>query len=210
MVMSEEEIIDILENVFIFKNTSDKFTDLDLNAIKGLLDLYNKQKQELDSVKEIYYTQSEVEQLANGIRVLGTNPDITTEEIIKEFTEKPITEEYMEEFKSRYISKDKVLKEIGYEEDDEEYDRLKQDDEKLLAILDTLYSEVCRLEDIEDKKVEVAVDFIEEKRDKYWQDKIRDKIKELEEKEKNCNFTGLITECEIKIETLEELLEEKL
>ena len=39
-------------------------------------------------------------------------------------------------------------------------------------------------------------------------DKIRDKIKELEEKEKNCNFTGLITECEIKIETLKELLEE--
>ena len=39
-------------------------------------------------------------------------------------------------------------------------------------------------------------------------DKIRDKIKELEKKEKNCNFTGLITECEIKIETLKELLEE--
>ena len=39
--------------------------------------------------------------------------------------------------------------------------------------------------------------------------KIRDLIKELEEKEKNCNFTGLITECEIKIETLKELLEEK-
>jgi hypothetical protein len=63
--------------------------------IKKVLKLVHKQKEE-------------IEQLANGIRVLGTNPDITTEEIIKEFTEKPITEEYMEEFKSRYISKDKI------------------------------------------------------------------------------------------------------
>ena len=83
-----------------------------------------------------------------------------------------------------YISKDEVLKAIGYEENEEEYERLKQDNEKLLAILDTLYSEVCRLEDIEDKKVEVAVDFIEEKRDKYWQKKIREKIKELENYQK--------------------------
>jgi hypothetical protein len=46
----------------------------------------------------VHKQKEEIEQLANGIRVLGTNPDITTEEIIKEFTEKPITEEYMEEF----------------------------------------------------------------------------------------------------------------
>jgi hypothetical protein len=38
--------------------------------------------------------------------------------------------------------------------------------------------------------------------------KIIGKIEDLEEKEKNCHFTGLITECEIKIETLKELLEE--
>lgn len=166
-----------------------------LSAIECLLNLVDKQ-------------QNEIEQLANGIRVLGTNPDITTEEIIKEFTEKPISEEYMKKFESSYISKDEVLKAMGYEENDEEYEKLKQDNEKLLAILDTMYSEFCRLEDIEDKKVEVAVTFIEEKRDKYWGDKIKDNIKELEEKEKNCNFTGLITECEIKIETLKELLEE--
>ena len=56
--------------------------------------------------------QKEKELLANGIRILGTNPDITTEEIIKEFTEKPISEEYMKKFKSSYISKDKIREAI--------------------------------------------------------------------------------------------------
>lgn len=50
--MTEEDIIDILENLFIFKNTSDKFTDLDLNAIKGLLDLYKKEKEKNRKIKE--------------------------------------------------------------------------------------------------------------------------------------------------------------
>ena len=159
--------------------------------------------------------QKEIEQLANGIRVLGTNPDITTEEIIKEFTEKPISEEYMEEFKSRYISKDKVLKALGYEENDEEYKKLKQDDEKLLAVLDTMYSEFCRLEDIEDQKVEVAVAFIEEKRDKYWQDKIREKIEEKEKQKEEVPhemdfraFYRISDLKEVEIGALKELLKE--
>lgn len=58
--------------------------------------------------KKYSQLKSVVEILANGIRVLGTNPDITTEEIIKEFTENPISEEYIKEFKSRYISKNKI------------------------------------------------------------------------------------------------------
>lgn len=84
--------------------------------------------------------------------------------------------------KENYISKDKVLKAMGYEENDEEYEKIKQDDEKLLGILDTMYSEFCRLEDIEDQKVEVAVDFIEKRRDKYWQDKIKDILKKYEKR----------------------------
>ena len=52
------------------------------------------------------------------------------------------------------------------------------DNEKIISMLDTLMEEVSRLEDIEDKKVEVAIDFIEEKRDKFWKDKIRKIIEE--------------------------------
>lgn len=56
---------------------------------------------------------------------------------------------------------------------------------------------------ISNEKTNIVYDYIPKSR-------IRDKIKELEEKEeKNYNLTGLITECEIKIETLKELLEEE-
>lgn len=48
--------------------------------------------------------------------------------------------------------------------------------ERIIEMIDTLISEVSRLEDIEDKKIEVAIDFIEAKRDKFWQDKIRETI----------------------------------
>ena len=50
------------------------------------------------------------------------------------------------------------------------------DNERIISMLDTLMEEVSRLEDIEDKKIEVAIDFIEAKRDKFWQDKIRETI----------------------------------
>lgn len=52
--------------------------------------------------------QKEIENLANGIRVLGTNPSITTEEIIEEFRKNPISKEYLEKFRKDYIHKDKI------------------------------------------------------------------------------------------------------
>ena len=52
--------------------------------------------------------------------------------------------------------------------------------EAIIEMIDTLISEVSRLEDIEDKKVEVAVDLIEEKRDKFWKDKIRELLKKYD------------------------------
>ena len=94
-----------------------KREDIAIKIVKGFLE------KDCYSDTELFYSletilnliekqQKEIEQLVNGIRVLGTNPDITTEEIIKEFTEKPISEEYMKEFKSRYISKDKIRDKI--------------------------------------------------------------------------------------------------
>ncbi len=46
------------------------------------------------------------------------------------------------------------------------------DNEIIISVLDTFVAEMSRLEDIEDKKINVAVKFVEEKRDKYWKDKI--------------------------------------
>lgn len=169
----------------------DCYTDTELYySLNTLLDLYNKQKQEAEHYKVENSIRHNV--IINIAEKVGITKNGITESMI------------INAIDNNYISKDKVLKAIGYEENDEEYDRLKQDNEKLLAILDTLYSEVCRLEDIEDKKVEVAVDFIEEKRDKYWQEKIRDKIKEIEKWDKELGFNTLYT-----LTVLNELLEER-
>lgn len=207
--MTEEEAIDILSNEvadIVIGNycTHCKICENEdmecryIKAIDTILDLYNKK-------------QKEIEQLANGIRVLGTNPDITTEEIIKEFTEKPISEEYIKKFESSYIGKDEVLKALGYEENGEEYKRIYNKEELILSLIRTINEECDRLEDIEDKKVEVAVDFIEEKRDKYWQDKIRKRLENLKEKEQELSdeqgYFGS-SELQAKIEELEELLGE--
>ena len=113
-----------------------------------------------------------------------------------------------EYIQNNYIGKDKVLKTLGYEENSEEYKKLKQDNEKLLAVIDTMYSEFCRLEDIEDQKVSVEIAFIEEKRDKSWQKKINDKIKEIgSETQYLLNDKGE-TKQRYAIRKLNELLEE--
>lgn len=204
--MSEEEAIKICKNIIRNINGETCFLgyskEQDKEAIETLLKLYHKQKEEMKELnlenqafyeemncndnkyisKKYSQLKSVVGTLANGIRVLGTNPDITTEEIIKEFTEKPITEEYMKKFDNSYISKDEVLKALGYEENDEEYKRIYNKEELILSLIRTINEECDRLEDIEDQKVEVAVTFIEEKRDKYWQDKIKDILKKYEKR----------------------------
>ena len=78
-----------------------------------------------------------------------------------------------------FISQDKILKALGYEENDEEYKRIYGKEELILSLIRTINEECDRLEDIEDQKVEVAVSFIEEKRDKYWQDKIRNLLPKI-------------------------------
>lgn len=90
--MTEEEIIDILENVIIFKNTSDKFTDLDLNAIQGLLDLYNKQKEKLKAY------EIKKENVAFVMRQYGK-----TNNIIKEYISKDKIREKIKELKKECI-----------------------------------------------------------------------------------------------------------
>lgn len=173
--MSEEEILYEI-NYAVEKAKANKHDHIGfkIEYIQGLLDLYNKQKQEAEHYKAENSIRHKC--LFNIAEKVGITKSGITESMI------------INAIDNNYISKDKVLKAIGYEENDEEYDRLKQDNEKLLAILDTLYSEVCRLEDIEDQKVSVAVSFIEEKRDKYWQDKIEKELLEPINKERQETY----------------------
>ena len=101
-----------------------------------------------------------------------------------------------------YISKDKIKEILGIEED--------IPTERILSLLETLISEVNRLEDIEDKKVQVEVQNIERKRDKYWEDKIKEKIEKYEEDYKRQDKEELFNMTKItagKLSALKELLE---
>lgn len=123
-------------------------------------------------------------------------------------------QEFGDLFNGRYISKDKVLKALGYDENGEEYKRLYNKEELILSLIRTINEECDRLEDIEDQKTMLEIHNIENQRDKYWGDKIRDKIKELEEyqkQHKEGNWADIpIEDYDFdKINLLKELLEVK-
>ena len=49
---NEEKVIDVLEDVFIFKDTHDKFTKLDLECIHDIIHLYKSKKEENEEIQE--------------------------------------------------------------------------------------------------------------------------------------------------------------
>lgn len=85
----------------------------------------------------------------------------------------------IEDINKDFISKDKIREALGIEEDVSE--------EKLLSLLETLMSEVDRLEDIEDKKVEVDYERVFAKGVKSVKDKIREKALKYEQMKKKLN-----------------------
>lgn len=72
----------------------------------------------------------------------------------------------------RFISKDKLKEILGIEEE--------TDSEKILSLLQTLVDENARLEDIEDKKVQIEYNNVFNKGVKSVEDKIKAKIEESE------------------------------
>lgn len=84
---------------------------------------------------------------------------------------------FLEEFDKKFISKDKILEILGIEE---------TDSEKILSLLQTLVDENARLEDIEDRKVQIEYNNVFNKGVKSVEDKIKAIIEELEiEQESN-------------------------
>lgn len=98
--------------------------------------------------------------------------------------------------KTYYIHKDKIKTILGAETNDEE---------SLLSLLETIIDENNRLEDIEDKKVQIEYNNVFNKGVESVKDKIREKIKELEDIKKEKDL--IVTELEIQIEVLNELME---
>lgn len=103
-----------------------------------------------------------------------------------------------------YISKDKIIEILGLEENDD------ITEEKILYYIDMLVRENERLEDIEDRKVQIEYQNVFNKGVKSVKDKIRAEIKELEYVKNTSVKDNSYTykECiEYGIEELRELLE---
>ena len=77
--MSEEEIINVLSYQLNMKNT-DVYTPINYDAIQGLLDLYNKQKEEIKYWRDNFYKQQkEIEYLKGYTKVTGRVGGMTSE-----------------------------------------------------------------------------------------------------------------------------------
>ena len=179
--MTEEEIMKQLKKACILDPLCygvDCLYEEDLQAIRGLVDLYQKQKE------DIMYLRMDVQELADDL-------------------------ELWQDRCADSIDKDEILKALGYEKNDEEYKRLYNKEELILSLIRTINEECDRLEDIEDQKTMLEIHNIENMRDKYWEDKIRDKIKELEKQEEWYREHSSVLELEDRIKELKELLEEK-
>ena len=81
-------------------------------------------------------------------------------------------EYFSEEFNKKFISKDKILEILGIKEE--------TDSEEILSLLQTIVDENARLEDIEDKKVQIEYNNVFNKGVKSVEDKIKAKIEELD------------------------------
>ena len=80
------------------------------------------------------------------------------------------------------ISKDKIKEILGIEED--------INNEKLLSLLQTIVDENARLEDIEDRKVQIEYNNVFNKGVKSVEDKIKAKIEEYDDKEMTVNLAN--------------------
>lgn len=78
---------------------------------------------------------------------------------------------FSEEFNKKFISMDKILEILGIEEE--------TDSEKILSLLQTIVDENARLEDIEDKKVQIEYTNVFNKGVKSVKDKIKATIEDI-------------------------------
>ena len=99
-------------------------------------------------------------------------------------------------FNDGYISKDKIREALNIGEDKENVD--------VLELIKTLVAENNRLEDIEDRKVQIEYELVFNKGVKSVKDKIKEEIKELEILADEDKGNG---ELYIRYITLKELLE---
>ena len=119
-------------------------------------------------------------------------------DIVKQKDKRIAVEEIQEQY---FISKDKIKEILEIEE--------KIDNEKLLSLLQTIVDENSRLEDIEDRKVQIEYNNVFNKGVKSVEDKIKAKIEELKEDIKYSANPLSIDNSKFGIKVLQSLLEKE-
>lgn len=133
---------------------TDKFNTFilyNIESARTILNLIEKQSKEIEELKNEIM---EKELLIDGMK---EDRRIAVEEIQEQY----------------FISKDKIKEILGIEE--------KIDNEKLLSLLQTIVDENARLEDIEDRKVQIEYNNVFNKGVKSVEDKIKAKIEEVKD-----------------------------
>ena len=179
--MNEE--IDRIRKTFNF--TNDKFIDeihgsirLDMSFVKDFKKLLNY----IDKLqKELEQEKEKNIELAEELQIAKGGIKIANLDMVD----------------NNYIHKDKIREALGNEN---------IADEMILTYIETLASENNRLEDIEDRKVQIEYNKVFNKGVKSVEDKIRTKIKELEEQQAiEIEETGMSL-LSVPIRILKELL----
>ena len=137
-------------------------------AIKEAVNLIEKQSKEIEEMKKQLDLDNECE-IALNSKVMDLEKEI---EELKKY-EKYYEE--MEEVNKKFIAVDKIKEILEIEE--------KIDNEKLLSLLQTIVDENARLEDIEDRKVQIEYNNVFNKGVKSVEDKIKAKIEEYMHKD---------------------------
>ena len=206
--MNIEESVEYLKNClndeYNFKNATRK---KDKEAIETLLTAYEKEKGE-----NVKLRLQDIPLIEGELKAYKDRVNELKEEIEKEKEKNKKTNKYIEDrakigkdiqtfinkdyVEQEYISKDKMKEILGIEE---------TDSEKILSLLQTIVDENARLEDIEDRKVQIEYNNVFNKGVKSVEDKIKAKIEEVQNmkaKAKDIVFKSSLNYIETELQSL--------
>ena len=184
--MNIEEAIKYIKNdIEIDKDTASWFEngnmtkeqiEESIDAYETLLTAYEKEKGENVKLRlqDIPLIEGELKAYKDRVNELKQELEKEKEknkEILSGNIES-FQEYFSEEFNAKFISKDKIKEILGIEE---------TDSEKILSLLQTIVDENARLEDIEDRKVQIEYNNVFNKGVKSVEDKIKTKIEEVKD-----------------------------
>ena len=205
-----ESLIEIREFANLSSNLNTKINQL--NAIDIILNLIEKQQKEIEHQKEkrenqkkelaiLNEKQKEFNKLVNTVNSYKGQFKRQQKEIEELKEDSCCMTNCVKRDKEKLFLQDKIKEILGIEED--------INNEKLLSLLQTIVDENARLEDIEDRKVQIEYNNVFNKGVKSVEDRIKVKIEEIDEVLKGQLIEKIKVYFEAQKEVLQSLLEKE-